>query len=295
MTLLRQRFLRDLQLRRYSPSTQAHYICAVRGLARHYRQPPDQLSAAQVQDYLLHLMHERSFAWATVNAIAAGLKFFYTQTLQRRDIELAIPPRRTPRPLPDILSSAELQRLFAAAVTARDRALLMTAYGGGLRIGEVIRLQIADLDSQRRMIHVRSGKGNKDRYTLFSGRLLEELRHYWRLERPRLWLFPHPSQPDHLSVEHARAIFQHAKEQAGVSKPGSTHILRHSFATHLLEAGVDIRTIQLLLGHRSIQTTARYLHLARTTLEATHHPLDLLDLSHLPAFTAPEGSSCQPS
>jgi integrase/recombinase XerD len=294
MTVLRQQLIRELQLRRYSASTQAHYVCAVRGLARHYRQSPDQLSPRQVQDYLLYLT-QRGLAWCTVNGIAAGLKFFYGQTLKRTDIERAIPPRRTPHPLPDILSGEELQRLFAAAANARDRALLMTTYGGGLRIGEAVRLQITDLDGQRRMIHVRHGKGDKDRYTLLSSRLLEELRRYWRMARPRPWLFPQANGRDHLSIHSARRIFRYAKQQAGITKAASLHILRHSFATHLLEAGVDLRTIQVLLGHRSIQSTVRYLHVTRKTLEGTPHPLDLLDLSDLPAFSAREESPCQPS
>jgi site-specific recombinase XerD len=296
MGLLREQLLRELQLRRYSQSTQKHYVSAVHGLAAYYRVAPDQLSARQVQDYLLYLMQERQLGWNTVNTIVSGLKLFYSQVLKRPDILLSIPQRRTPRRLPEIFSAQELQRLFAAAANPRDRALLMTTYSGGLRIGEVVRLQIRDIDSQRRMLRVRSGKGDKDRYTLLSGRLLEELRDYWRCYRPPLWLFSRKNHPqEHLSQETARRIFERAKRKAGVVKGGSIHILRHSFATHLLEAGVDIRTIQILLGHSSIRSTVWYLHLTRKTLDATQSPLDLLDLSHLPSFTHQEGSSCQPS
>jgi integrase/recombinase XerD len=295
MGALRDQLIRELQLRRYSPSTQKHYVSAVRGLAAYYQVAPDQLSPQQVQDYLLHLMQERQLEWNSVNGIVSGLKFFYGQTIKRPDIVLSIPQRRTPRRLPEIFSAEELQRLFAAARSPRERALLMTTYGGGLRIGEVVRLQIRDVDGQRCMLRIRSGKRDKDRYTLLSPRLLQELRAYWKIERPPLWLFPRGNPQQHFSVHTARRIFTRAKHQAGITKSGSVHILRHSFATHLLEAGVDLRTIQLLLGHGSIRSTAWYLHLTRKTLDATQSPLDLLDLSHMPSFDAQEGSPCQPS
>jgi len=295
MGALRDQLIRELQLRRYSPATQRNYVYAVRGLAAYFRLAPDQLSARQVQDYILYLMQERQLAWRTVNCIAAALKFFYGQTLKRSDIILAIPQRRTPRPLPEILSSQELQRLFAAAASLRDRALLMTTYAAGLRANEVVCLQIADIDSQRHLLRVRNGKGNKDRYTLLSESLLRELRAYWRTTRSPLWLFPGPIPQQHLTHFSARRAFRSAQRKAGISKGGSLHVLRHSFATHLLEAGVDIRTIQVLLGHRSIRSTVWYLQVTQKTLDGTQSPLDLLDLSQLPSFATPEGSSCQPS
>lgn len=283
MGVLRDRMTRDLQLHRYAAATQKAYVEAVRGLAKHYRIAPDQLSVEQVQDYLLYLMNERHLQWNTVNTILAGLKFFYRQTLKRPDIALAMPARRTSRWLPEIFSAQELQRLFAAAPAGKHRALLMTTYGAGLRVSEVTRLQVADLDSQRRMIRVRRGKRNQDRYTLLSARLLTELRAYWQSDRPRPWLFPgrDPHQP--MTTETARAIFRQAKTRAGIHKGGNIHVLRHSFATHLLEAQVDLRTIQILLGHSSLSSTALYLHLTRKTLDRTQNPLDLLDLSQLPA------------
>jgi site-specific recombinase XerD len=295
MGALREQLIRELQLRRYSPATQRNYVYAVRGLAAYFRTAPDQLSARQVQDYVLYLMQERKLAWRTVNCNVAALKFFYGQTLKRSDIVLSIPQRRTPRPLPEIFSSAELQRLFAAAANPRDRALLMTTYAAGLRANEVVRLQIPDIDSQRHLLRVRNGKGNKDRYTLLSQRLLQELRAYWRIRRSPLWLFPGPNVQHHLSHFSARRAFLYAKRKAGIRKGGSLHVLRHSFATHLLEAGVDIRTIQILLGHSSIRSTVWYLHVTRKTLDGTQSPLDLLDLSQLPAFAPQEGFSCQPS
>jgi integrase/recombinase XerD len=295
MTPLRGQLLRELQLRRYAASTQKHYVSAVFGLTAYYRVSPDQLSPTQVQDYLLHLMQQRQLNWNTVNSIASGLKFFYSQVLKRPDVLLAIPPRRTPQPLPEIFSTQELQRLFAAADSPRDRALLMTTYGGGLRIGEVVRLQIRDIDSERHVLHVRRGKRDKDRYTLLSDRLLQELRAYWKSARPPLWLFPSKNLEQPLPQCTARRIFTKTKHQAGIAKAGSVHVLRHSFATHLLEAGALVRTIQLLMGHSSIRSTVWYLHLTRKTLDATQSPLDLLDLSHLPTFSPKEEPPCQPS
>ena len=278
MTPLRQRMIRQMQLRRFSPSTQKSYLRAVAGLARHYDQSPDQITGRKVQDYLLFLMTEHKLGWSTVNVIVAGLQFFYTQTLGRTDVALAIPPRKTPRQLPEVLSREELRRLFAEAENPKHRTLLMTTYAAGLRVSEVIRLKAAHIDSQRMMIRVVRGKGNKDRYTILSQRLLAELRSYWKAYRPAVWLFAgrNPNRP--IADSTARAVFHKAKDRAGIRKQGGIHILRHSFATHLLEAGVDLRTIQLLMGHASIASTVRYLQLTRKTLDATQSPLDLLEI-----------------
>ena len=293
MGVLRERMIRELQLRRFAVGTQKAYLEAVTGLTKYYGIAPDQLTATQVQDYVLYLMTERQLHWNSVNAVASGLKFFFRQTLHREDLALALPQRRTPRCLPEILSAQELQRLFAATDNAQHRALLMTTYGGGLRVSEVVKLRPGDIDSQRMMIRVVCGKRAKDRYTLLSPRLLEELRTYWKAYRPRLWLFPgrNPERP--FNDDKARTVFNEAKAKAGIRKAGSIHLLRHCFATHLLEAGVDLRTIQLLMGHSSITTTVWYLHLTRKTLAGTQGPLDLLDLSRLPAF--PEVPPCPPS
>jgi|HubBroStandDraft_6_1064221.scaffolds.fasta_scaffold184845_2 integrase/recombinase XerD len=292
MGVLRDQMIRELRLRRYAPATQKAYLAAVLGLAKHFRIAPDQLSSRQVQDYLLYLMIERKLHWNTVNAICSGLTFFYTQTVNRPDVAAAMPLRRTPRQLPEILSSAELIALFAAADNPQHRALLMTTYGGGLRVSEVVKLRPCDIDSKRMMMRVVAGKRAKDRYTLLSVRLLEELRAYWRAYRPLTWLFPgrRPEQP--FNDDKAREVFNQAKAKAGIRKAGSIHLLRHCFATHLLEAGVDLRTIQILMGHSSIDSTVWYLHLTRKKLDATQNPLDLLDLSGLPK---PEVPPCPPS
>jgi integrase/recombinase XerD len=293
MGALRDRMIRELQLRRLQPATQKAYLEGVTNLTKHFRIAPDLLSARQVQDYVLYLLTERHLQWNTVNTILSGLTFFYSQTLRRPDVVLAMPCRRSPRRLPEILSAAELEALFAAADTQQHRALLMTTYAGGLRVSEVIHLRPADIDSQRMMIRIVNGKRCRDRYTLLSPRLLDELRAYWRAYRPRTWLFSARQAEQPFPDDKARVVFNAAKAKAGIRKGGSIHVLRHCFATHLLEAGVDLRTIQILLGHASISSTVWYLHLTRKTLDRTRSPLDLLDLSHLPSFA--EVPPCQRS
>jgi integrase/recombinase XerD len=294
MGALRDQMIRELQLRRYALNTQKAYLEAVTNLTKHFRIAPDQLSARQLQDYLLYLMLQRKLHWNSVNTICSGLAFFYRHTLQRPDLVAAMPARRNPRQLPEILSAQELQALFAAVDDLQHRVLLMTTYGGGLRVSEVIKLRPCDIDSQRMMIHVVNGKRAKDRYTLLSVRLLDELRAYWRVYRPTLWLFPGPRPEEHFNDDKARTVFNQAKAKAGIRKKGSIHLLRHCFATHLLEAGVDLRTIQVLMGHASISSTVLYTHVSRKMLNATQSPLDLLDLSKL-SQAKPEVPPCPPS
>jgi integrase/recombinase XerD len=294
MGALRDQMIRELQLRRLALNTQKAYLEAVTNLTKHFGIAPDQLSARQLQDYLLYLMSERKLRWNSVNAICSGLAFFYRHTLKRPDLGAAMPSRRNPRQLPEILSTQELQALFAAVDDLQHRVLLMTAYGGGLRVSEVIKLRPCDIDSRRMMIHVVNGKRAKDRYTLLSVRLLAELRAYWRVYRPTAWLFPARRPEMHFNDDKARTVFNQAKAKVGIRKKGSIHLLRHCFGTHLLEAGVDLRTIQVLMGHASIATTALYLQVTRKILDATQSPLDLLDLSGLPK-TQPEVPPCPPS
>ena len=276
MSALREQMIRDMQLRRLSPRTQRRYLHAVTGLAKHYGRSPDQLGSREVQDYLLHLMNDHKLAWRSVNVVSSALRFLFGVTLRRPEISVEIPPRRTPLCLPEVLSDGELVRLFAATATLKQRVMLMTAYGAGLRGSELLHLRVRDIDSGRMMIRVEQGKGAKDRYTILPKRLLTELRSYWKMYRPQHWLFPgrRPDQP--LNFSTAAAVYQRAKARARIPKRGGLHTLRHSFATHLLEAGVDIRTIQLLLGHKSILSTARYLHLTQRNLAAVPSPLDTL-------------------
>lgn len=278
MTPLRQKMINDMALRRFSPKTQEAYVAAVGGLARHYKQPPDKINKQMIQEYLLHLMQARKLSWSTCNVAVSGLRFFYTQTLGLDSMFLSIPPRKKVSQLPEILSAEELERLFAALTNQKHRALLMTTYAAGLRVSEVVSLKVTDIDSQRMMIRVCQGKGSKDRYTILSKRLLTELRIYWRMYRPSVWLFSsmNPKQP--LTHRTAQQIYYHAKDKAGIKKGKGIHTLRHCFATHLLEAGVDLRTIQMLMGHSSILTTMGYLQVTRKHLSATQSPLDLLEI-----------------
>ena len=278
MGALRDRMVREMQLRRFATGTQEVYVHAVEGLALHYGRSPDGIRSDEVKDYVHYLLQERGLNWSTVNVAVSGIRFFYSKVLGRDDVGRAIPPRRTPKRLPEILSGEELQRLFAATDNPKHRAMLMTAYAAGLRVSELVRLRVADIDSSRMMIRVRKGKREKDRYTILSRRLLEELRAYWKVSRPAQWLFPGipPDRP--IGRTTTGKIYRHSKDKAGITKRGGIHTLRHCFATHLLEAGVDIRTIQILMGHSSIRTTIGYFQLTQKTLDATPSLLDLLDI-----------------
>ena len=259
---------RDMTLRGLSPTTQAAYLRRVTGLAKYYNRPPEELTGEQVRDYLHHLINERRLASSTVGVTCAALRFFYSVSLGRTNFAAVLPSRKTPRRLPEILSKTELKRLFLAVANPKHRALLMTAYGAGLRVSEALKLRVADIDSERMMIRVVAGKGNKDRYTVLSRRLLEELRLYWRYQRSEHWLFPGRAAGKPLSKRAAYAIFIRAKKVAGIRKAGGMHLLRHAFATHLLEAGVSVCIIQEILGHRSVLTTVRYLQAPSVTLSS---------------------------
>lgn len=276
MGQLRDRMVREMELRGFAASTQRSYVRGVRGLAEHYERSPDQVSCEEVQDYLLHLIRERGLAWSTVNGVRSALNFFYLVTLGQSKAAFSIPPRKTPRPLPDVLSTEELARLFERASNQKHRTLLMTTYAAGLRVSEVVRLSCDDIDSDRMMIRISAGKGNKDRYTVLSARLLRELRRYWKVYRPACWLFEGQREGSHLAASTASRAFRIARDRAAITKKGGIHLLRHSFATHLLEADVDLRTIQVLMGHSSLQSTMRYLRITRKKLDSNAASLDLL-------------------
>jgi site-specific recombinase XerD len=275
MTELRQKMIRAMQLRCFAPRTHESYLAAVSRFAKHFKQSPDLIPPEKVQDYLLYLLNERKLSWSSCNVHANGLQFFYSAVLGRPNA-LILPPRKRAQRLPEILSASEVQRLFAAVSDLKHRVMLMVAYGGGLRLNEITHLKVTDIDSQRMLIRVEQAKGNKDRYTLLSQRLLNELRTYWRTYRPKTWLFPGstPDKPLHESSIQKAIIL--AKAKAGIRKSGGIHVLRHCFATHLLEAGTDLRTIQTLMGHQSIQTTARYTRITANRVRHTASPLDLL-------------------
>jgi site-specific recombinase XerD len=235
------------------------------------------LSTRDIQRYLLMLHEERHLTYSTCNTIVHGLRFFYGTTLGRSAMHFAIPLAKEPSTLPVILSRHDLRQLFVAAESLRDQTLLKITYNAGLRASEVVHLQIAHIDSRRMCLRIAQGKRQKDREALLSPRLLQDLRAYWRIYRPAPWLFPGRDGSQPLARKTAYLIFQRAKDRAGITKPGGLHLLRHAFATHLLEAGVDLHTIQRLMGHTNIRTTLRYFHVARQHLLKTPSPLELLD------------------
>jgi site-specific recombinase XerD len=278
MGALRKQMDADMVVRGMSARTRESYLAAVAGLAKYYGRSPEQVSQAEVQRYLLHLIEERKLAWSSCNIAVSGLRFFYHVTLKRPQAQFDIPRARAPQKLPQILSREEIARLIELTANPKHRAILMSAYGAGLRLSELCRLKVGDIDSGRMSIRVEQGKGAKDRYTLLSARLLAELRRYWIAYRPKLWLFTGVRDGERPISDHSvQRLFYMAKARAGITKECGIHGLRHAFATHLLEAGVDIHTIQRLLGHGHISSTLRYFHLADKHLAATASPLDLLD------------------
>ena len=277
MTELRRRMDDDMVARGFAERTRESYLWAVTGLARFYRRPPDRISDEEVQAYLVHLLRERQRSWSTCNVVANGLRFFFHTTLRRDRTTFTIPAPRQRQTLPAILSREEVERLIAHTANLKHRTMLLTTYAAGLRLNEVIHLRVGDVDSSRMTIRVEQGKGGKDRYTVLSRRLLEALRAYWKIARPSPWLFPSQETGRPLHPTALQRAYHLAKLRAGISKAGGIHGLRHAFATHLLEAGVDIHTIQRLLGHGYISTTTRYFQLTRHTEMGPDSPLDLLE------------------
>ena len=277
MKPLRQKMLNDLRIRNLAENTQTSYLQSVTGLAGYYHRSPDQISVQEVQDYLLYLSQERHLAWKSCNTIRHGLRFFYRVTLGRPATEFYLPCAKEPSKLPEILSHEELVRLFTVTTNRKHRALLMTTYAAGLRASEVTRLRISDIDSGRMCIRVEQGKGQKDRYLPLAPQLLAQLREYWRQLRPPQWMFPGSQIDRPMSREAAWETYVKARDKAGITKAGGIHLLRHCFATHLLEAGTELVVIQRLLGHTSIRSTLVYLHLAQERTVATTSPLELLE------------------
>jgi site-specific recombinase XerD len=275
MTPLRQRFIDDLRLRNYARRTIDTYVCQVVGFARHFGRSPEVLGPDDIRAYQLHLL-QRRVSWSTFNQTVCALPFLYRTTLGRPDVIPLVPFGKKPRTLPSVLSPEEVLRLLEAAPPERDRVLLQVAYGCGLRLDELLHLRVSDIDSARMVIHVRHGKGAKERLVPLSLRLLGELRAYWARCRPRTWLFPGQRADGTMTSSNVQRRFARWVQRAGLSKRCSMHTLRHSYATHLLEAGVDVLTLKALLGHRSLQTTARYLHISTQRLQQTPSLLDLL-------------------
>ena len=283
MSALRKQMLADMVLRGMALRTQQSYIESVVKFAKFYGRSPEQITKEEVQRYLLHLLQERKLAHSSCNIVCSALQFLYGVTLKRREAEFDLPRPKVAQRLPQILAREEVASIFEHAANLKHRAFLMTTYSAGLRLSEACHLKIGDLDSSRMTIRVQQGKGAKDRYTLLSPELIKELRRYWIAHRPQLWLFPSPRNPQlPMLPKSADRIYRRAKAHAGITKLGGIHALRHAFATHLLEAGADVHTIQRLLGHGDLSTTQRYFHLAQKHLSGANAPLDLLQQLHPP-------------
>jgi integrase/recombinase XerD len=279
MTPLRQKMIKAMELRNLSKNTQRYYLSAVTGLARYYQQSPDKLSQEMIEDYLLYLKNNKGNTPGTCATVAAGLRFFYNHVAHRH-IPFDYRVRTKTTKLPTVLTPEEIWHLINAAKNLKHRLILMATYSAGLRAGEVAALKPEHIDSTRMLIKVENGKGGKDRYTLLSIRLLKELRHYYKTCRPKPYLFPssYKNRKEHiLTYPSVRNIYEKARRKAGIKQGAGIHTLRHSFATHLLEAGYDIRRIQVLMGHRRLSTTMIYLHVTRRTLSQIPSPLDLFD------------------
>jgi integrase/recombinase XerD len=280
-TPLRQRMLDDMRMRKLEPKTQDAYIRAVRKLAAHLKRSPETATVEDLRNFQLHLV-DTGTSPITLNATLTGLKFFFDVTLGRIELMAKMQPVKVPRTLPVVLSPEEVSRLIAAARNIKHQVALSVAYGTGLRVSEVVGLKVTDVDSQRMTLRVEQGKGRKDRYAMLSPVLLQRLRSWWRIAHaqgkilPGGWLFPGLDPMDPLSTRQLNRAVHAAAETAGIDKRVSPHTLRHSFATHLLERKVDIRVIQVLLGHKKLETTSIYTHVATDLLREVISPLDLL-------------------
>jgi len=289
MTPLRQRFIDDLRLRNYARRTIDTYVSRIACFAKHFGRSPELLGPDEVREFQLHLL-QRRVSWSSFNQAVCALRFLYGTTLGRPEQLPLIPYGKRPKTLPSVLAPDEVLRLLDAAPPGRDRVLLQVAYGCGLRLNELLHLRVGNIDSARMVIHVRQGKGAKDRLVPLSLRLLDELRAYWRLCRPRTWLFPGQTADGTMTSSNVQRRFGRLVRRVGLTKRCSMHTLRHSYATHLLEAGVDVLTLKALLGHASLQTTARYLHVSTRRLHQTPSLLDLLVLPR-PAAVPAEGQA----
>ena len=292
MTPLRQRMLEDMQIRHLASSTQRAYVEHVARFARHFGRSPALLGPEEIRAYQVYLTNDKQLAPASMVITVAALRFLYTVTLQKTwSVEAVIPAPKTPQTLPVVLSPAEVVQFLDCVAAPKHRTILTTCYAAGLRISEAVRLTPPAIDSQRMVLRIEQGKGQKDRYVMLSPKLLTILRDWWRVSRSTPWMFPGDRPGDPITTRAVNRACRKAHRRCGIPKPITPHSLRHAFAVHLLEAGTNVRTIQLLLGHRSLATTARYLAIATTQVCATASPLDLLPrpvapLSQPPTLTA---------
>ena len=277
MTELREKMIREMELRNLSKNTQKSYLQAVYGLAKHYKQSPDKMTKEMIEDYLLYLKKEKGQALTTIGSAITGLRFFYSHVLGDQQLSPSLSFSKTPKKLPTVLSQEEIWSIINAPDNMKHRLMLMTVYSAGLRASEALVLKPEHIDSKRMLIKVEEGKGGKQRYTLLSKKLLPELREYYRTYQPKILLFPSHREGKPLAYETIRSVYEKARKKAAVKRGEGVHTLRHSFATHLLEAGYDIRKIQVLMGHTRLTTTMIYLHVSRETLAKIPSPLDLFN------------------
>jgi integrase/recombinase XerD len=293
MTPLRQRMMEDMRIRNLSPHTQSSYIQQVSQFARHFGKSPADLCAEDIRAYQVYLTTERKLAPTSILIAVSAIRFLYKITLKTEwTLEDVVPTCKKPQTLPIVLSPEEVLQFLECVRSTRHRTILTTCYAAGLRISEAVRLKSAAIDSKRMVIRVDQGKGQKDRYVMLSPKLLDTLRNYWVATRPTEWLFPGDRSGQPISTSAVEVACQSARSLSRITKPITPHSLRHAFAVHLLESGADVRTIQLLLGHRSLSTTARYLRIATSKVCATSSPLDLLPrpVAATPGPVTPEHS-----
>ena len=281
MSPLRRRMIEDMTIRNLSPATQQSYVHAVSKFSQYFGRSPDRLGLEDVRAYQVHLA-SKGVAWASLNQVVCALRFFYGVTLGEQTIPERIAYAREPRKLPVVLSADEVVRFLESVSSLKARVALTTAYAAGLRVSEVAALKVRDIDNQRMVMRIEHGKGGKERYVMLSEALLGILRNYWRLARPPLFLFPGRTSDTPIDPTVLHAACRSATAAAGLDKRVSVHVLRHSFATHLLESGVDIRIIQVLLGHENLSTTARYTRVSTQLIGNTASPLDRLSLNVTP-------------
>ena len=276
-TILRQRMTEDMQVRNLSPQTQSAYIMQVSLFARHFKKSPELLGPEEIRAYQVYLTNQRKLAVSSIKVAVAALRFLYRATLKRQwNFDDIVPTPKNPQHLPVVLSPAEVVHFLGCILNIKHRTILTTCYAAGLRITEAVHLKPIAIDRQRMVIRVEQGKGGKDRYVMLSPKLLQVLSAYWWEVRPKEWLFPGDIAGQPITRHSVEMACQAAWRRSGLSKPVTPHSLRHAFAVHLLESGADLRTIQLLLGHSSLNTTARYLRIATSTVCATTSPMDLL-------------------
>jgi integrase/recombinase XerD len=281
MSPLRRRMIEDMAIRNLSPSTQQSYIYAIAKFSRHFGCSPDKLNLEHVRAYQLHLINQKR-SWSHINQVACALRFFYGVTPGQTEAFERIVGGQKPDKLPLVLNAEEVARFLEAVPGLRNRVVLTTAYASGLRVSEVVRLKVASIDSQRMLIHVENGKGGRDRYAMLSPRLLQILRAYRKRVRPGLWLFPGRDPGGHVTIRAVQDACRTARRRARIGKSVTVHALRHSFATHLLESGIDIRIIQVLLGHTDLGSTARYAQVATNLIASIASPFDQLSVEVIP-------------